>query len=53
MRTIDLTQDVKDGMLKALSDIGKILNKNSFPMDDEEIDSIIKDTLNYINEGSE
>ena len=47
MKAIDLTQDVRDGMLKALSDIG------NFSLDDEEINSIIKDTINYLNEGDE
>ena len=44
---IDLTQSMKDSMLNALNDIG-----NSFPLDDEEINAIIKDTLNYLDEGS-
>ena len=52
MITIDLTQDIRNGMLKALSDIGNRFNKNSFPLDDEEINAIIKDTLNYLDEGS-
>ena len=43
---IDLTQSMKDSMLNALNDIG-----NSFPLDDEEINAIIKDTLNYLDEG--
>ena len=47
---IDLTQDIKDGILKALVDFNS-LSQNCFPLDDEEIDSIIQDTLNYLNEG--
>ena len=47
---IDLTNDIKQGMLKAISDIGYAFNKNSLPLDNEEIQSIVRDTLNYIKE---
>ena len=50
MNPIDLTQEVRDGILKALSDCRNSFSKDSFPMDDEEISSIIEETLNYLNE---
>ena len=47
---IDLTQDIRNGILKALNDFGNSFDKNYFPMDTEEINSIIEDTLTYLNE---
>ena len=42
---IDFTNDVREGLFKALSDIG-----NTFPIDDKEINSIIEDVIEYSNE---
>ena len=50
MNPINLTNEIKNGMLKALSDFGNSFKSSSFPMDEEEINSIIQDTLNYLNE---
>ena len=37
---INLTDDIKRGMLKAINDIG-----SSFPLDDEEINAIVNDVI--------
>ena len=41
---IDLTEDLKKAMTEALNDIG-----SKFPLDDEEIRSIVRDVTEYIS----
>tara|TARA_B100000700_G_C14718857_1_gene702728 strand:+ start:205 stop:363 length:159 start_codon:yes stop_codon:yes gene_type:complete len=51
VNTINLTNDIKLGMLKAISDIGLSCKQSVLPIDKNEIDEIINDTIDYINGG--